>query len=175
MVAASQGDGVATWRQRTALLARRATHHSRGITHETNRVARSDLPPSRSSSMLHAVWRQSMSATAGAQRDLRPSKLTVGRQLAPSARPCGPEHPRWWWTAVRRSRMRCQLTPADEEPRGASDWRLDGGTFPHEESAPVQSPRCCGSASGLGRGRVGANRVLVTEANFWLPPRCTYS
>ena len=70
MVAACQGDRVATCRQRTALLSRRATHHTRGNTHDSNRFARSDLPPSRSSSMLHAC---------GGSRCARPRVLSEAR------------------------------------------------------------------------------------------------
>ena len=39
------------------------------------------------------VWRQSMCATAGAQRGSRPSRLTVGRRIVRSEGPRGAEQP----------------------------------------------------------------------------------
>ena len=58
------------------------------------------------------------------------------------------------------------LTPAAGDPRDARVRRLAGGTFPHEECAPVQSLRCAGGSCAQARGRLCANRAIVDTLIF---------
>ena len=163
MVAASQGDSAATCRLRTALLVRRATDNPMASKHESNRIARSDLPAVPLLVDAPHVEERSLSVAEVARRGLRPSMLTVGRRFAPSARPNGAEHPKWWWTAGRRLLGDCRHDPADGVPWASGVRRLAGCVSAEVAYATGKSPRCCGSASGLGRGRVGAIRADVNK------------